>query len=170
MSDSRIITDFYSLCIIICYLLFIFMAALWNRASRHIFILCIGFFFLLLLSLACSQPSQSGCLPYFHMSHNVVNFGPLTAEIGLTVWGTPANFNGFRVLSSLLLNGSQPNFARCLIVSCAGALYIHFWGSCAVTEFCQEQNSVCVQVLRSPILAALLHGTRVLGVSQTLRH
>jgi len=26
-------------------------------------------------------------------SHNMVNFGPLTAEIGWRVWGTPANFN-----------------------------------------------------------------------------
>jgi len=32
----------------------------------------------------------------------MVNFGPLTAEIGLPVWGTPANFNLFRVLASLL--------------------------------------------------------------------
>jgi len=48
--------------------------------------------------------------------HNMVNFGPLAAEIGPVVWGTPAKFNGFR------------------------------------------------------ILAALLHGTPVLGVSQTLRH
>ena len=24
----------------------------------------------------------------------MVNFGPLAAEIGLPVWGTPANFNG----------------------------------------------------------------------------
>jgi len=47
---------------------------------------------------------------------NMVNFGPLVAEIGLPVWGTPATFNGF-----------------CL-------------------------------------LAALLHGTVVVGVSQTLRH
>jgi len=30
-----------------------------------------------------------------HRSHNMVNFGPLAAEIGLVVWGTPANFNGF---------------------------------------------------------------------------
>ena len=35
--------------------------------------------------------------------HNMVNFGPLTAEIGWRVWGThAANFNGFRVLASLL--------------------------------------------------------------------
>jgi len=34
--------------------------------------------------------------------HNTVNFGPLTAEIGSTIWGTPANFNWFRVLAALL--------------------------------------------------------------------
>ena len=34
--------------------------------------------------------------------HNMANFGPLTAEIGSGVWGTPANFNGFRVLAVLL--------------------------------------------------------------------
>ena len=33
---------------------------------------------------------------------HVVNFGPLAAEISWQVWGTPANFNGFRVLASLL--------------------------------------------------------------------
>jgi len=31
-----------------------------------------------------------------------VNFGQLTAEICWRVWGTPANFNGFRVLAALL--------------------------------------------------------------------
>jgi len=35
-------------------------------------------------------------------SYNMVNFGPLTAEIGLPVRGTPANFNWFRVLALLL--------------------------------------------------------------------
>jgi len=35
-------------------------------------------------------------------SHNVVNFGPLAAEIGPVVWGTHANFNGFHVLAALL--------------------------------------------------------------------
>ena len=35
---------------------------------------------------------------------NLVNFGPLAAEIGLPVWAprTPSNFNGFRVLAALL--------------------------------------------------------------------
>ena len=34
--------------------------------------------------------------------HNMVNFRPLTAEILSLVWGTPANFNWFRVLAALL--------------------------------------------------------------------
>ena len=34
--------------------------------------------------------------------HNMVNFGPLAAEIVSLAWGTPANFNGFRVLAALL--------------------------------------------------------------------
>jgi len=34
--------------------------------------------------------------------HNVVNFGPLAAEIFWRVWGTPANFNRFRVFAALL--------------------------------------------------------------------
>ena len=34
--------------------------------------------------------------------HNMVNFGLLTAEIHPVVWGTPANFNEFRVLAALL--------------------------------------------------------------------
>jgi len=35
-------------------------------------------------------------------SHNMVNFGLLTAEIRWRVWVTRANFNGFRVLAALL--------------------------------------------------------------------
>ena len=42
----------------------------------------------------------------------MVNFGPLAAEIGLQVWGTPANFDGFRVLAASRQSSSerQPNF------------------------------------------------------------
>ena len=38
--------------------------------------------------------------------HNMVNFGVLAAEIVSGVWGTPATFNGFRVLAAFL-HGSQ---------------------------------------------------------------
>jgi len=34
--------------------------------------------------------------------HNMVNFCPLAAEIVSLVWGTPSNFNRFRVLAALL--------------------------------------------------------------------
>jgi len=43
-----------------------------------------------------SSNTSSTC-PY-----NMVNFGPLVAEILSLVWSTPANFNGFRVLAALL--------------------------------------------------------------------
>jgi len=36
------------------------------------------------------------------MPHNMVNFGPLAAEIDPVGWGIPANFNGFRVLAAFL--------------------------------------------------------------------
>jgi len=35
--------------------------------------------------------------------HNMVNFGPLAAEIVSLVWGTPGNFNEFCILAALLL-------------------------------------------------------------------
>jgi len=43
-----------------------------------------------------SSNTSSTC-PY-----NMVNFSPLAAEMLSLVWGTPANFNGFRVLAALL--------------------------------------------------------------------
>jgi len=43
--------------------------------------------------------------------HNMVNFGPLAAEIGSVVWGIPANFNGFvswqRLHGTLVVGVSQ---------------------------------------------------------------
>jgi len=46
-----------------------------------------------------SSNTSSTCLD------NMVNFGPLTAGIGSGVWGTPANFNCFRVLARHLVVG-----------------------------------------------------------------
>jgi len=39
---------------------------------------------------------------FFKIKVDDVHFGPLVAEIGPVVWGTPPNFNGFRVVASLL--------------------------------------------------------------------
>ena len=96
----------------------------------------------------------------------MANFGSLAAEIGLVVWGTPANFNGFHVLASLLQRRRSPEANQTVHDVCSSPEllhYIHFWGSCPLTEFRQVQNLLCVQVLRSPILAALLHGTPAAG-------
>ena len=46
----------------------------------------------------------------------MVNFDPRAAEIGSLVWGTPPNFNWFRVASwqrycTAYSTGCQPNFA-----------------------------------------------------------
>jgi len=40
--------------------------------------------------------------PHVLTNYNMVNFGPLEAQIVSIVWGTPANFNGLRVLAALL--------------------------------------------------------------------
>jgi len=105
--------------------------------------------------------------------HSMVNFSPLTAEIYWRVLGTPENFNGFRILASLLQRRRSTKVNQTLHDVWPSPDLVHhiyiFRGSCPVTEFCHVQNSLCVQVLRSPIFAALLHGTRVVGVSQTLR-
>ena len=62
--------------------------------------------------------------------HNMVNYSPQAAEIDWWVWGTPSIFQwvlclGFNT-AEIVLNGSQPNFARCLAISWAATLYIHF--------------------------------------------
>jgi len=104
--------------------------------------------------------------------HNMVNFGPLMAEIGWRVWGTPKNFNGFQVLASLLQrhHSAEANQTLHNVWLSPGLVYyifMHFRGLLPLTEFCLVQNSLCVQVLRSLMLAALLHGTRPVAVSQT---
>jgi len=64
----------------------------------------------------------------------MANFGLLMADIGWRVWGTPANFNRFRVLASLLQRRRSPEANQTLhdlwlspgLVHC---IYI-FGGSC----------------------------------------
>jgi len=79
----------------------------------------------------------------------VSRFGSITAATSLT-WG-------------------QPNFARCLAVSCAATLYIHFWGilppngilPCAKFTLCPSLAFSCIGSFTARHL--------VVGVSQTLR-
>jgi len=77
--------------------------------------------------------------------------------------GTPANFNRFRILASLLQRRRSTEVNKTLHDVWPSPALVHyvyiFGGSCTLTEFCQLQNSLGVEVLRSPVLAALLHGS-----------
>jgi len=58
----------------------------------------------------------------------MVNFGPLTAEIISLVWGTPANFNGFRVFAALLHGTLVVGVSQTLRRLTEGATYIRQGG------------------------------------------
>jgi len=65
--------------------------------------------------------------------YNMVNYRLLTAEIGLPVLGTPANFNGFRALASLLHQRRSMEVNQTLhdVWPSPGLVYYtHFGGSC----------------------------------------
>ena len=112
-------------------------------------------------------------------SHNIVNFGPLAAEIGPVVWGTPANFNGFRILAALLqrcrsteanqtLHGVWPspglvhdiyisgvraplrNFARCKIHFAFKFCALVFWQRYCVALQQQASAKFCGVEHRAP--------------------
>ena len=80
----------------------------------------------------------------------MVNFRPLAAEIVSLVWGTPGNFNGFRVLSTLLQRrrSTEVNQTLHYVWPSPGLVrYIYTFGiSCPLTEFCHVQNSLCVHL------------------------
>jgi len=62
-------------------------------------------------------------------SHNMVNFGTLATEIGWRVCGTPANFNGFRVLASLLHRRRSMNVNQTLHDVWPSPGLVHYiWG------------------------------------------
>jgi len=102
--------------------------------------------------------------------HIMVNIGPLTPEIFWRVWGTPQISTGFASWLCYCTDVAQRRSAakRCRMFGRLLRCYTiyTFLGPCPLTEFCNVQNSVCVQVLSSPILEALLHDTRAAAVSQ----
>ena len=82
--------------------------------------------------------------------YNTANFGPLTAEIGCSgVWGIPANFNGFRVLASLLERRRSPEANQTIHDVWPSPWLVHYvyiFGGC-----CPNGILPGVQVLHSPI-------------------
>ena len=61
-------------------------------------------------------------------SDNMVNFGKLAAEIGPVVWGTPANFNGFRVFAALLHGTSVVGVSQTLRAALNRRRHLHSAG------------------------------------------
>ena len=111
--------------------------------------------------MLCSNISSSSTCP-----HNMVNFGgPLAAEIGPVVWGTPANFNGFASWLRYCSGVAQRKSTKlCTMFGRLLAWYTiyTFWISCLLTEFCHVQNSLSVH------LRTIEHVSR--AISSQLRH
>jgi len=129
------------------------MATLRNRAGHYIFALLflLSFFLSFFLphfhtwcrlsaNLRCRSETcctrlakNSGCKSRQKITiwalcttcpHNMVNCGLLAAQIGPVVWGTPANFNRFRVLAALLHGTVVVGVSQTLRRSTEGATYI----------------------------------------------
>jgi len=106
---------------------------------------------------------------------NMVHVGLLTAEIGSGLCGTLANFNEFRVLASLLhwRRAAEVNQTLHDVWPSPGLVhYIYsFWGGALAANgiLLRAKFTLRPSLALSYILAALLHGTRAVGASETLR-
>ena len=103
-----------------------------NSPSAHHHTTLSGYIF---ATKACIE-KQKKHIKQQYLLHMSSQYGELLSSNGwgrLASLGTLANFNGFHVFVTALtlLNGGQPNFARCSVVSWAGTIYIYiFGGSC----------------------------------------
>jgi len=123
------------------------------------------------------RQSEKNLLNSNNLLHMHPQYGELRPTSGWDLLVSLGHSSKFQPVSHLSfvtaptsLTACQPNFARCLAISWAGTLHTHFQGCCPLTEFCQLQNSLHVQVLHPPILAVWLYGTWAAAVSQTLWH
>jgi len=112
--------------------------------------------------------------------HNMVNFGPLAAEIVSLIWGNPANFNGFHVLAALLYGTLVVDVSQTLRRRTEGATYIRqgdhhveHWPTFLVTinirlinykaKFCPH-NSHSRSLTKQPNLKVMIIQSRRLSV------
>jgi len=102
-----------------------------NRHLRTIAQLCQAVF----ATKACIDNRKTNLLNsniFSTCPHNMVNFGPLTAEIDWQVSGIPANFNGLYVLASLLHRRHSTEVSQTLhdVWSSLGLVHsvYSFWG------------------------------------------
>jgi len=100
----------------------------------------------------------------------MANFGSLAAEIGSGVWGTPANFNGFHVLASLLQRRRSPEANQTVhdVWPSPGLLhYIHFWGLLSPDGISSRAKFTLRPSLASSYIGSVTARHSSSGVSQT---
>ena len=73
------------------------------------------------------------------------------------------------VAAATCLNGGQPNFARCLAVSWAGTLYIHFWRLLPRDGILLSAKFTLRPTLAFSYIGSVTARHWSVGVSQTLR-
>jgi len=163
----------------------IFMASLWNMAGHYIFVLwfLLSVYLLSSFFLAYFQPSQTGCLPYFH-----------------TWCGLCSNL-GCRSETCCTRLAENTRCKKIAKNSASGHHHTTLSGSVFATKTCIDNQKKLVKQQYLPlmslqygeptsgwdllvslgypskfqrvsrlVLAALLHGIVVVGVSQTLQH
>jgi len=79
---------------------------------------------------------------FFRMSSQYGDLWPTNGWDRFTSLEHPTSFNRFLALASLLHRRRSMEVNQTLIISWVGTLYIHFWGPCPLTEFCQVENSL----------------------------
>jgi len=81
--------------------------------------------------------------------YSMVNFGPLAPEICWRVWGTPANFNGFRALAALLHGTLVVGVRQSLVSNRGRHLYSTGWPSrCALADILVLKVLICIQLIQ----------------------
>ena len=107
-----------------------------------------------------------------HMSPQYGKLRPINGWDLLVSLGHPNKFQPVLCLAFAtavtLLTGSQPNFARCLAVSWAARLYIHFPGLLSPYRILPGAKFTLRPSLAFSYIDRLLHGTPAAGVRQTL--
>jgi len=110
-------------------------------------------------------------------SHSMVNFGELAAEIGLPVWDTSANFNGFRVLAALLHGSQVVSVSQTLRRSTQGATYVRqgdhqvgHWPTFLVLIFIRHTGSRTLPSSPKKEHSSPSHFSAYVYCSQTVAH
>ena len=77
--------------------------------------------------------------------HNMVNFGPPPAEIVSLVWGTPGNFNGFRILAALLHGTLVVGVSQTAALN-RGSHHVGHWPTFLVVNYFYRYVEICPQL------------------------